>query len=76
MGILDEARNESIIKGPPCTVGLALEQMTEQDKADFLDACADFSIAGTTICRVLARHGYTVRPEALRRHRKKECRCE
>lgn len=76
MGILDEARAEAIIKGPPCTVGLAVAQMSDEDKADFLEACNDIAIAGTVISRVLARRGYDVRPEALRRHRKKECRCE
>lgn len=75
MGLLDDMKNEQIIKGPPCSVSLAIASMSKSDLDDFNKACADPAIAGTVICRVLARRGVVIRPEALRRHRKKECRC-
>ena len=74
--MFDEIKSETISKGPSCTVGMMLEQMSDDERRDFKMACDDITIAGTVIARVLQRHGYDVKAEALRRHRKGECRCE
>lgn len=76
MGMFDEIKAESIIKGPSCSVGMMIEKMTEDERSDFRAACEDDMIAGTIIARVLNRRGYDIKVEALRRHRKGECRCE
>jgi hypothetical protein len=66
---------DEIRKGPPCSVDIMLANLSAEDKKDFDDACADPTIASSTIARVLSRRGHTIRQEAIRRHRKKECRC-
>jgi hypothetical protein len=76
VGIFDEIKSEAVLKGPPCAVGLILNQMTEEERKDFELACDDPSIAGTVIARVLQRRGFSVKAEGLRRHRKGDCRCE
>ena len=76
MGMFEEIKSESVVKGPSCTVGIIIEQMPEQERTDFLKALSDPSIVGTIIARVVQRHGYDIKVEALRRHRKGECRCE
>ena len=76
MGMFEEIKSEAVVKGPSCTVGIIIEQMPEEERADFLKALADPSIVGTIIARVVQRHGYDIKVEALRRHRKGECRCE
>lgn len=76
MGILDEMKAESVRKGPSCSVGLARAEMSKEELADFDAACADPAIVTTIILRVMARRGYTLRAEALRRHRRGDCRCE
>jgi hypothetical protein len=76
MGMFEEIQEEAIVKGPPCTVSLILQQMSKDEVKDFELACADASIAGTIIAKVLARRGYKVTPPAIRRHRRGECRCE
>jgi hypothetical protein len=72
----DEIKAEAIIKGPPCSVGMAVEQMSVDERKDFLAAASDPYIASTIITKVLIRRGYNVKAEAVRRHRKGECRCE
>lgn len=76
MGMFDEIKAEAIMKGPPCSVGVMVQQMTKEERADFEAACQDQLIAGSIIARVLIRRGYDIKVEALRRHRKGECRCE
>lgn len=76
MGLFDEMKQEAVLKGPPCSISLLLEQMTKEERRDFDLACSDWTIPGTVIAKVLQRKGYPVKAEALRRHRKKECRCE
>ena len=69
-------KEEAVIKGPPCSVSLMLQEMTEQDRTEFEMACADLSIPGTIIAKVLSRKGFDVKAESSRRHRKGDCRCE
>lgn len=74
--MFEEIKSESVIKGPPCTVGLALQKMSKAEKVDFDTACKDPSIAATIIARVVMRHGYEVKSAAIIRHRKGDCLCE
>lgn len=76
MGLFDEMKEEAVIKGPPCSVSLMLQEMTDSDRSEFLMACADLSIPGTIIAKVLSRKGFDIKAESLRRHRKGDCRCE
>lgn len=76
MGLFDEMKEEAVLKGPPCSVSLILQQMTKDEKKEFHMACSDATIPGTVIAKVLQRKGFAVKAEALRRHRKGECRCE
>jgi hypothetical protein len=76
MGLFDEMKSESVMKGPPCSISLILEEMTDADRSDFALACEDWTIPGTVIAKVLQRKGFSVKAESLRRHRKGECRCE
>lgn len=76
MGLFDEMKHEAVMKGPPCSVKVIIEQMTDEEQTEFAMACADWTIPGTVIAKVLQRKGFNVKAESLRRHRKGECRCE
>jgi len=75
MGLLDEMRQEMPPPKHVCGVTKAIEQMDKKDAADLEAAVADQTIMATSISRVLARRGITVKPDAIRRHRKKDCAC-
>lgn len=76
MGLFDEMKHEAVLKGPPCSVSIMIENMDDAERKDFELACEDWTIPGTVIAKVLQRKGFNVKAEALRRHRKGECRCE
>ena len=62
-------------KGPPCTVGLLLQFMTEDDKAALIAALADPSIESRTIWRVLVEEGHEISDTPIARHRRGMCLC-
>lgn len=76
MGLLEDMKADEIKKGPPCSLEVVLREMKNPDREDLLEAMKDPTIMATTISRVLARRGVKVGPQAIRRHRNGECRCE
>jgi hypothetical protein len=76
MGMFDEIKAEKVVTGPPCSVKIMIEKMSEQERKDFQLACDDPSIAGSVIARVLNRNGYDIKAQAIQRHTRGECRCE
>lgn len=75
MGLLDELKAEEPPPKHLCSVAKVLDAMSKQDAEDLLAAMSDGNIMATSIARVLQRHGHDLKPEAVRRHRKRECRC-
>jgi uncharacterized membrane protein len=65
----------SVRKGPPCTVSLALEQLSPEETVVFHDAMRNPQQQGTRIAAELRREGYNVKDDALQRHRRGLCAC-
>lgn len=63
-------------KGPPCSVRHALDS-ADADTADLLTKALANPYAGSTSIRdALTERGLNVPITAIRRHRRRECRCE
>ena len=62
-------------KGPPCTVGLLMDFMTEDDRAALVAALADPAIESRTIWRVLVEEGHEISDTPIGRHRRGMCLC-
>jgi hypothetical protein len=75
VGLLDELRSEEPPPKHLCGVTKTVESLDKKDAADLVAAIEDATIMATSISRVLARRGLTLKPDAIRRHRKRECRC-
>lgn len=75
MGLMDEINREHRGPAPKCPVHKLLELMGGSDAADLKKAVDDQLIPATVISRVLARKNLTLKPEAISRHRRKECGC-
>lgn len=76
MGLLDELKQEQPPPKHVCGVTKVLETMDKKDADDLLAALNDNTIMATSISRVLQRRGINLKQDAIRRHRKKDCRCE
>lgn len=74
MGLLDEIKNE-VPKAKPCKVARHLAAMEKKDAADIQTALDDPTIPTVHISNVLTRHGWTVGPMAVKKHRDAECCC-
>lgn len=74
MGLLDEIRSEAP-GAKPCKVARHLAAMDKKDAADIQAALDDPAIPTMHISTVLTRHGWTVGPMAVSKHREKTCCC-
>ena len=63
-------------KGPPCTMGIVLQELPEDDIKGLLQALDNPTIKSTAIRRALEGRGYKVNDNTIGRHRRKECLCE
>lgn len=63
-------------KGPACSVALTIEQMDDSTTKKFKAAMANPSAPATQIAKAVQELGYTVRYEAIQRHRRGACRCD
>ena len=62
-------------KGPSCGVGIALEKMTDGERAAVLRAFADPDAGGPWLSKTLQANGYPISVCQIGRHRRKECAC-
>jgi hypothetical protein len=62
-------------KGPPCSVGVIINQLSPDDLVALNDALADLTITGRAITAALTAEGYKVRDYAVNRHRRGICMC-
>lgn len=76
MGLLDEMKQEAPPPKHLCGVAKAIAVLDKKDAADLQAALDDLTIMATSISRVLARRNVVLKPDAVRRHRKKDCGCE
>jgi hypothetical protein len=63
------------VKGPACTIALALETLPDADAANLTAALENPHAPATAIARALAGLGHDVRAYTVQRHRRRECRC-
>ena len=76
MSLLEDIREESAAKGPPCGLQPLMDSLSTADRTDLETALADQSIYGSTIAKVLRARGYSLADATLRRHRKGDCSCQ
>lgn len=69
-GLADEPLGRS-----KCSIGMVLSSVESADRAALLDALSDTAVRATSLSRVLRAHGHRVAEQAIRRHRRQECRC-
>lgn len=62
--------------GPRCTVGVAMEQMSDEDRAALAAAFARDDLPTTRIAEILQANGYDLKALTVHRHRRGGCRCE
>ena len=62
-------------KGPPCTTGLALAEMTDDIRTVVLAAFADPRVPGSHIAEVLKNRQFQVTEHSIQRHRRGDCQC-
>jgi hypothetical protein len=74
MSLLDDLEAETRAKGPDCGVGKTLERMKPTERSEF-EAALVSPYASTALARVLERNGYHLKPDAIQRHRRRECLC-
>lgn len=76
MGLMDEIQQEQYAqRAPKCTVGKALLECDQEERADLIAALDDERYTGAAISRALTKLGYKVKAEALTRHRRGVCAC-
>lgn len=66
----------TIIKGPPCSVGVTLDVMSQTDADALQEALHNPNVASMDIVRALNAEGYRVGANAVSRHRRGHCNCE
>ena len=78
MGIMDELEAEQAAsrRGAVCSFVEVYKGLQKPDGDDLRDALARPEIGAATIVRVLARHGFKLQSQTVRRHRRGECSCE
>ena len=62
-------------KGPPCSMGVILDALTDDERAQMLEAFDDKAITGAVIADVLSRHGHKITGPTVIRHRQGRCAC-
>lgn len=69
-----------IPKGPLCSVKVAKDKMDAKERAALDSALGNHAIPSTRLANALTENGHPVKPDAVRRHRKRGsadgCRCE
>ena len=79
MGTLAEAHEkaEQPRRGPRCGVDLLLDvDLDAEDRETLIGWLADPRMPATYISDLLAGEGHEIGADALRRHRKGQCRCD
>ena len=78
MGMMEELEAEQAAarRGAICSFVAVYAGLQKPDADDLRDALNRPEIAAATIVRVLARHGFKVQSQTVRRHRRGECSCE
>lgn len=77
MSLLDNLADPNFTyrKGPDCSVAIALRQMDDATLKKFNAAMANPHAPSTQIAKAVQDLGYSVRYEAVQRHRRGACRC-
>lgn len=63
-------------RGTPCTVGVVLDGLDQDDRAAAIQALADRTRTATSIAEALTSIGHPVAKQTVQRHRRGECRCD
>lgn len=63
------------IKGPPCSVGLVLDEMADTDAQALQSALDTANIPATHIVGALRQLGHRIGSQAILRHRRGDCKC-
>lgn len=73
-GLLSEIQADDQYNQPICKLGMLIQKMEEEDRAD-LEAAISGNYTSSAIVRVLNRRGHEVSLSVMSKHRRKECAC-
>ena len=78
MGMMEEMQAEQAAsrRGAVCSFVEVYKGLHKPDVDDLREALQRPEIGTATIVRVLARHGFKLQSQTVRRHRRGECSCE
>lgn len=63
------------VKGPRCSVGVTLDEMSETDAQALQSALDNPGVRHSTIADALNAEGYRIGRDAIQRHRRDQCQC-
>lgn len=64
---------KTILRGPRCTVCVAIAKMTDEDATALKAALDDDTFTHAAIGRALQAEGYRITPNTVQRHRNRGC---
>jgi hypothetical protein len=70
-----QTQAQRIKKGPPCSIGIIIEQLPEDDAEALQQAFHDPYVTGRAITAALRAEGYSARDYNVNRHRRGLCLC-
>ena len=59
----------------PCTMGLLIDRLDDEDRAELATYLGDPAVTSTAISRALRKSGHALADCTVRRHRRGECAC-
>lgn len=75
--LLDEiAAHAARARGPACSISILRSQLDPPTVAQLDEAMGNPAFTAVAIATVLKQRGFPVALESLRRHRKRQCRCD
>lgn len=75
MAFADALKVANSSKGPPCTIAVTMDRMSDADAKAFRSALDDPNIRHTVIARALQAEGFAIKAATVSRHRAGECKC-
>jgi hypothetical protein len=72
---LEDLRNESVVRGFPCSVGEFVKQLDKTGLEAFNATLEDKNVGTVKLHAFLIQKGFNVSKASLYNHRRKGCRC-
>lgn len=76
MTLADRAKAKQSRQGPACGIAVLFASVDDTYRAEVQDMLAAHGLQATSIAAVLKEDGHTIGADSIRRHRKRQCRCD